>query len=218
MFYNFIKNTYEPIKNYNTIKYYDTKFKGVFTYIKTKNISYLIFSRTFIESKIDNFNDMINLKNILGITDTEFKNNLFIKTSKNNLFIRTSEENYIFPIICMSCNIEFILQILNYCFDEKPYLLLNNQIVCKVMTYVSVSNKIENLSLIFNYLIYEKNFKFTKQQYSDIIKNIIWYGEKKHHEYDKIIYELINLGGTISGYSIYTDYIDRLKIINNDLK
>ncbi len=82
------------------------------------------------------------------------------------------------------------------------------------MTYASLSNKMENVFLIYNYLAFGKNFQFTKDQYSKIVSRIIHLGDKKHYNYKDVIIEFINLGGEISGYSLYTDYIERLKIKN----
>jgi len=212
MFYNSIKNLsynyYTSINDYKIIKYYNEIFINIFTNIKLKKNLYETFVNVFTKSKIDNFDDMINLKNILGFTDLEFKKNLFFGFSK---------EKYIFPNVCMFGDINFIFQIINYSFGNELNMILNNEYVSIIMVCISLSNKIEYVLLIYNYLVYEKKFKFTKELYSKIIQKIIIFGDKKHYEYKNIIFEFINLGGIIQGYSIYTNYMEKIAIKNCNL-
>jgi hypothetical protein len=213
MFYNSLKkilyikssDLYYSIYGYEIIKYYKFVFENLFDKLEKKRAN-KIFINIFIGSKIDNFNDMIYLKNILNITDIEFKKNCIFETSHNYIVGES-----VFRNICKESNMTFIFKVLNFCDDD---FLLKNENIITLMTYISLSNKIENVFLVYNYLVFGKNYKFTKEQYSEIIYNIIKFGDKKVNEYKNIIIEFINLGGIISGYSIYTDYIERLKIKN----
>ena len=189
--------------DYKILKYYNIKFKNVFANLD-KKILCPLFINVFNGSKIDNYNDMIDLKNILGITDLEFKKKIIFGSLFNYNANRCIIRN-----ICMLGNINFIFQVLNFCDDN---ILLKNSNICTLIVSTSLSKKIENVLSIYNYLVFEKKFKFTKELYSEIITNIIYGADKKHFNYKDIIIEFINLGGRVSGYSVYTDYIDRLKI------
>lgn len=212
MFYKKILSIYsknfETIQDIETLKYYNLKFNNVFTKIKRNNIIFNIKNIIIhdVANKNNNFNNLIEIKNIFGIDITEFINELFCY-NKNRMLIET---------ICHHYDIDSILQILNLC-DNKTMLI--KEFVIDILVYISTRNDdIKNISdvfLIYNYFEYQKNFKFTEQIYSTIIKHIIQRCGIKHYKYSEIIYEFINLGGRVSGYSIYTDYINRIKIKPN---
>ncbi len=214
MFYNCIKKIFSGLKSgayffegtngYEVLKYYNSEFPDLLSTLEKKK-SYDIFQDIFIGSKIDNFNDMMNLKNILKISDLEFKKNLLFPSSTFYF------DKYIIPNVCKGGNITFIFQVLNLCDDN---ILLKKENVITLMTWISLSNKTENVFLAYNYLVFGKNYKFTNQDYSEIIQKIIKFGDQKHFNYKDIIIEFINLGGIVKGYSVYTDYIDSLKIKN----
>lgn len=196
-----INNFYYSFSNYDTIKYYHTKFENIFKIIKSSSKNF-VFKNIFMKGMITSYDEMIKLKNILGITDSDFKQKILL-----NDYQYTSIISY----ACKYFDIDFVINILNLCDDN---ILLKEKHVAKIIASVALSNKIENVFLIYNYFAYHKNFVFTNDTYTKIITDIIYSDEKKHYEYYKIIVEFINLGGRIKGYSIYTDYIEKLKIKN----
>jgi len=204
MFHNFIKNnnvsSYSWINDWEVLKYYNEKFKNIFTN-KNRKLLCDTFITILVKNKIDNYNNFLNLKNMLTITNSELSKLLF----------GFDKIRYIIPNVCLLGDINYIFQILNLCDDN---LLLKKENVVILMVYTSLSNKTENVFLVYNYLIFGKNYKFTPEIYSEIITTIIRLGDKKHFEYKNIIMEFINLGGIVKGYSMYTDYIERLNIKN----
>lgn len=191
-------------------KYYNEKFKNsIQKYTLDRNYN-MIFLDIFNKSKLNNFEDLIELKNILNITDTYFNNQILcLKLSiDKSILLDVSDKSIMFNI-CKTGDINLILKILNF-LDED--IIQKKENILRFMVCVSLTNKIENVFLIYNILLYEKNCIFTEDLYSKIIFEIIQQREKKFHEYDKIIFELINLGGKIKGCSLYTDYIEKLKI------
>jgi hypothetical protein len=206
MFYVFLKNMENngcSINNYQVIKYYNEKFKDIFIGVNSKHIR---FVNIFNKSKINNYNDTIELKKILNISDSVFKKNILYYADGQNYYMHFSTLHN----ICLLGDIDFVLQILNFCGDD---MIKQRNFIVTVLTFVSLSDKIENVFLIYNYLLCEKNVKFTKDMYSDIISGIIRYSDGKFYKHKKIIFEFINLGGVVSGYSMYTDYINKIKIL-----
>ena len=77
---------------------------------------------------------------------------------------------------------------------------------------MSISNTIENVFIMYNYLV-NKKIKFTCEIYTNILSELL--RDKGYDiKYEKIIFEFINLGGNVpKGYPKYTDYKNKLKII-----
>lgn len=212
VFYNVIKDinkTFTNIPTFDVFKYYNTKFKNIINSDIKHNY---VFERIYFISKINNYNDLIELKNILNI-----ENKIFNEIITNYDYWSDVNVKFwsrcILKKICMTGDLDYIVKILNLLdidFIQKKVSIIN------IMTFVSLSNKIESVNNIYNFLRYEKNCVFTNEIYSKIIEKIILTGPKKYYEYDKIIYEFINLGGVIviQGYSRYTDYIKKIKIKN----
>lgn len=205
MFHEYFVNTnnINILPDYKILKYYSEKFKKIYTNIKNYK-SYSMYFEIFSKSKIDNFDDMIDLKNILAITDVEFKNNIIFGTTYGNNII---------SYICKFYDINFIVKTINYYLIPESITILTKENVRVIMTFTSLSNDIEKVFLVYNYLVYEKNFVFTKELYSEIIKKLISSGGK-HCKYKDIIFEFINLGGNVSGLSTYVDYMEKIKIYN----
>lgn len=83
------------------------------------------------------------------------------------------------------------------------------------MAFSSLSKNYELVSLLYNFYTFEKNILFDVATCSCIAEKIIHLSDKKYHEYDKILYKWFNLGGVVKGYSVYTDYIESIKIRKN---
>ena len=214
MFYNLliknINNQSHSVPNFDVFKYYYRKFTNALNMaIKYSNKQYLkhFFMNIFYKSKINNFEDLIELKNILNITHVEFKKYILIENDNYSL-IDISNKSLILNI-CKTQSINFIIKILNLLDNE---IIQQKDNIIHIMVSMSLTNKIKSVYLIYNWLVYDKKCIFTKEIYSLIIKRIIIVGEKNFHEYNEIIFELINLGGEIKGFSIYTDYIEKIKI------
>lgn len=75
-----------------------------------------------------------------------------------------------------------------------------------------LSKNYELVLLLYNFYTFKKNIIFDADTCSRIAEKIIYFSDKKYHKYDKILYEWFNLGGVVKGYSIYTDYIESIKI------
>lgn len=212
MFYKKITSVYDAKYGYKYItdieilKYYNSKFNGVFAKIKKNNVKNII-QYIIGGNKNGNFDYLIEIQNIFGMNILEFTSALFYCANSVNSI----------ATICRNYDMDSILKVLNLC-DDKILLIKEN--IVNIMASLSIRNddiskNIANVFLIHNYFEYQKNFKFTEQIYSSIIEKIIQRGGKKHYEYSEIIFEFINLGGKISRCSMYTDYIDRIKIKPN---
>ncbi len=183
------------IKNYETLKYYDSMF-DIKTYLKrccfsTKQYwnSYSgikSFEQICDNSKINNLNDLINLKNLLMIDDSDFEYNLF-----NSL-----------KYICKNVNTTEFIKIIN------SFKNINNHVV-KIMFSTILSNTLDVFT-IYKYLIDEKKCIINENVLNIIIISIKKYN--KNNEYDKTIYEFMNLGIKTS-IKPYSYYANKIKII-----
>lgn len=213
MFYNMLVKeiNYCAEMDYDVLQYYNKKFKN---YIKKYTIdkydTTTIINKIYekIKMKIKKLDELFEIADILNISKSDLKKIILIST--NYIY---SYKSIIYNV-CMYGDIDLIVEVLNFLDND---IVQKKENIIKIMTSISMSNKKENVFLVYNILLYEKKCIFTKQIYSEIIQNIIYQGDKKFYEYDKIIFELINLGGEIKGYSMYTEYIEKLKIkqLNN---
>lgn len=192
------------ISNYKVIKYLNKIFPNIFQNISLEKKSNL-YLKTFNESKINNWNDIIELKNILNISSDYFCKKMLIN---DGYYPNTSK--YLFPSICKSGNVELIFKIIDNFWSKE---LEKIACVINIMVSSSLSKNYELVLLLYNFFTFKKNVKFDKIICSSIIEKIIYISDKKYHDYDKIIYEWFNLGGVVKGYSIYTDYIKSIKIL-----
>lgn len=202
---NLQRNWGSDALNFKVLKYYNSIFLNIFKIKKenenVKSLFVKIFKINFEKGEINNFEDLNELKNIFGISDKQFK--IYI--------VHILYDKSILDYVCASGDIDFIIELINKLDDD---ILKEN--ITNVMVHTALLNKIENVFLMYNLLVYEKKCVFTKEMYSEIIIRLVFMRKSKYdvYKYNKIIYEFINLGGKIRGYSTYTDYIDRLKIKN----
>lgn len=193
------------LSNYELIKYFNSIFPNIFQ-SNLKEIKmglYEMYVMIFNKSKINNWNDMIELKNILNISDIDFCNEVLISK-----YFGYYKYKNLMNDICKSGNVELVFKTLNNFWFDK---FKNIDIIIPIMVYSSLSKNYELVLLLYNFFTFEKNIKFDTNICSRIVNKIIDYSDKKYHEYDKIIYEWFNLGGVVKGYPIYTDYIESIK-------
>lgn len=214
-FYKIIKNELPSysckahISNYKLINYYNSRFPNVFqnNSPSKKSYSYDMYARTYKESKIDNWNDMIELKNILNISNDDFSQKMLI--GKDFYYYNQSNTRYLLLLICKSGNVELVFKTMNTFWSDELKKMEN---IINIMAFSSLSKNYELVSLLYNFYTFEKNIIFDVGICSRIAEKIISISDKKYHEYDKILYELFNLGAVVKGYSVYTDYIESIKI------
>ena len=88
--------------------------------------------------------------------------------------------------------------------------------VKKIFKQALLSKNIDFVIIIYDYLKYNVKIDFTKELLSRILENIIKIVGSNRDDYDNIIYEFLNLGAVIRGYSVYTDYINSIKFLPNE--
>lgn len=207
---------YSIIKtNYKLIKYLNKIFPNIFQNIFQNNFlgkeikQNNLYLMTFNKSKINNWDDIIELKNIINISNNYFSKKMLIG---EDIYY---ESKYLLPLICKSGNVELVFKTINN-FWSKELEKMDN--IINIMAFSSLSKNYELVSLLYNFYTFEKNILFDADTCSCIAEKIIHMSNKKYHEYDKILYEWFNLGGVVKGYSVYTDYIESIKIKKNQLK
>ena len=217
IFYKIFKDEFFSLnlEKYELIEYYNNQFPNIFKNNIISNINIDkkiikdIYINIFCESKINNYDDIIKLKNIINLSDTDFYD---IIIGTNDLYFYGNDyqlRKYILPIILQTGNTELVFKIINnFWFNE----LTKTNYIVNIMVYSSLSNNYELVFLLYNFFSFEKNVKFDKNICSSILNKLILKIDKKNYEYNKIIYEWINLGGVIYGYSIYKNYIESIKI------
>lgn len=214
-FYKIIKNEMSlpsyrfMISNYKLIKYFNDIFPNIFQHnIQIKDYLHHLYVITFKESKIDNINDMIELKNILNISNNDFIQKMLIGKDIYNYDV--SNNKYLLLLICESGNVELVFKTINTFWSDELKKKAN---IINIMAFSSLSKNYELVLLLYNFFTFEKNFSFDVFTCSRIAGKIIMLSDNKYHEHDKILYEWFNLGGIVKGSSIYTDYIKTIKII-----
>ncbi len=191
------------IKNYETLMYYDSKF-DIKTYLKqhffnticftSAKVHYNTFGITMrqicIDSKINNLNDLINIKNILINNDETYEYNLMMSLK----------------YICKNTNTNEFIKIIN---SLKTIFLSKKNTIITIMSSAILSNT-HDVFLIYKHLIDEKKCIIDENIFDGIIYTINQ--SNKKGDYDKTIYEFINLGIKTS-IKPYYHYANRLKII-----
>ena len=201
-----IPTFYRTISNYKVIKYLNDKFPNIFqnNLQKNKESIYDMYVNIFKESKINNWNDMIELKNILNVSNFDFSKKILIGN------IHHYGVRNLLLTICKSGDVELVFKTINNLWSDE---FKNTSNIINIMSFSSLSKNYELVFMLYNFFTYEKNITFNASICSHIVEKIIYNSDKKYREYDKIIYEWLNLGGVVKGYSIYTDYIESIKII-----
>lgn len=199
--------------SFDVVKYYDKKFPNKLKNIVADKINIL---KKLVElENFDNINEVLEISNILVISDKDFDSKILFPpkffSDYTNLF-DTDVKNHLVPKVVLSNNLSFILEILNYC-DINELKKPSN--VIGIMVSIGISNNYENFYTVFNFMVNAVEIDFTSQMLSDIGQKILK-NKNKNQNYDKIIYEIINLGGIIKGYSHYTDYYQRLRFIDKN--
>jgi len=210
IFYNTINSDSMGVTNYDLIKYFNKMFPNIFHNIHSFDNKNYLYVKTFRQSKINNWNDLIELKNILNISDNVISKKILIGEVDSWMYHENSE--YLLVEICKLGNVELVFKTINY-FWSPELLKIDN--IINIMTISSLSKNYELVFLLYNFYTYEKNIKFDENTCSHIVNKIIKLSDKKYHEYDKILYEWFNLGGIVKGYGVYTDYIESIKIKKN---
>lgn len=203
-----LSHNFKTLK-YELIKYYDELFPNVFHNCNKNNIIVYMFMNTFCASKIDNYDDIIKLKNILNISDHIFSREILI--GQKELYTC----KHIFFEVCEKGNTELVFKLLN---NHWNFLFETEKNIIEIMTQSALSKNYELVFLLYNFYTEQKNIEFTDKMCSQILRRIIGRIDKKSCDYDKIIYEFLNMGANISGYSkcsLYTDYVNSIKSIKH---
>ena len=206
-----IKNRYQVPKYFNVIKYYIDKFNlhSLISnlHIDTKTHLYKIIYDT---CNFNSFDNLIELQKFLQINNNNFINFILFRNSDAN----AKYNPVIILNICKSGDIDYFIKVMNY-FKPKDGLFTDHTVI-SIIAHVMLTKNVDVIIVIINYLKYNKNVIFTKELYSSILEYFVSYVGSNHHEYTDIIFELINLGGTIKGFTQYTDYIKSIKYLNNN--
>lgn len=156
----------------------------------------------------NNYEHIMKFKKILKISENDFVNRILFNIDKKyNGYLPTIYN------VCESGNIDYFLSIINN-FNISNDLLSEN-IIINMIVYAGISGNIDLVYIVYNYLSQKKPLLFTQELYSKIILFLIK-RSSNHYKVHRTIYEMINLGGIIKGYSVYTDYIDSIKIIKSN--
>lgn len=110
-------------------------------------------------------------------------------------------------------NIDYFIQIINH--PKLVQSLKNKKLISEykaidIIFNTCKSNNIDLLIIVINFLSYY--LVVTNKIYSHSLRQLFHHVGKERYKYSNVIYALINLGGSISGYSEYTDYIKSIKI------
>lgn len=195
------------LSNYILIKYFNSIFPNIFQNPENNNYLFDLYVRTFNESKINNWYDIIELKNILNISNIYFSGKMLVGKDIN--YTNHHSTKYLLLLICKSGNVELVFKTINNFWSKE---LKKKDNVVNIMVFSSLSNNYELVLLLYNFYTFKKNIIFDADTCSRIAEKIIYFSDKKYHKYDKILYEWFNLGGVVKGYSICTDYIESIKI------
>lgn len=209
------KNLFEHMMK----RFYIPKYLDVFEYyIKKLNLTISVKNYSF-DSLVDLCNDMyesystdsydklIKLKNLFQMNECDFLSNVIFK--KKSPYCSDA----IIYKICKSGNIDYLTKVINNFNFEKKYFTDN--IVANMFYNASLSKNINFIIILYNYLKINMRVNFNAHLLDMICYKIIHGTGSNHNQYDDIIYEFINLGAKIKGYSEYTEYIKSIKFLTN---
>lgn len=186
-------------KYYDVLEYYIKKFNLIesiqkYTNAKKINIFFAISYKYTIDSydKLMEFKNLIQIDNITFVSKILFDKNIIVK-------------------ICDLGDIDYLIKVINNFNIDKTYF--NDNLITTMFTKGILSGNIDFSMILYNYLKYNIGFNFNKQLLSSILYSIVRTTGKNHNQYDDIIYQFIDLGGVIKGYSVYTDYIESIKFL-----
>ena len=204
----YISNGLYPY-SFDVLKYYVGVFDiekefSLLDLSKKKEIFTCLYSKQ--TNVFDNYDKTIELKNILGITNEQFSNQILFGGKKVNYYY----DKPLFFDICKSGNIEYFLSMINnYDIDKKFF---TDNFIVDMIVNATMSKNIDLVFIVYDCLIKKQPGLFNNKLYDRILYNIIKRTSPNYHDFDNVIYEFINLGGIIKGYGVYTDYIECIKI------
>ena len=200
---------------YEDVFYYYIELFNIDISIKNKLIKQHtdLYMKMFISYSIDSFEKIIQLKKLLEINDENFINNILFKD--NNSFSYSNKSVILY--ICKFGDIELFIKIINNFNIEKKYYTKNNYyMVNEMLLEATLSKNCDFVLILYNYFKFNIKIDFTIKLLSNILINIILRIGSNRDEYDTIIYEFLNLGAIISGYGVYTEYIESIKLLKNN--
>ena len=215
-----ITNYYQPhlstyLPTYLDVFYYYIEIFNLKNTLKcyTMNTKKNLYLKIFNTYSVDSLEKIVKFKNLFEIDDAYFVSNVLCNSG--TYFIDNIKEGPILFNICKSGNIELFIKIINnFNIKKNNYTINNNYMILYIFINATLSKNINFIIIIYNYLKFNIKIDFTIELLSHILHSIVINTTPKHHEYDDIIYEFLNLGAIIKGYGEYTDYIKSIKFLN----
>lgn len=213
-FVNMIERSMVP-KYFNVFEYYIEKLNldaiikncPIQNKINLYNIMYDMYS-------INSYDKLIKFQNLFEINQHDFLSKIIFSINKS------FNNDMLMYKICRCGDIDYFIKvIINFNF-EKTYF--TNNVVVNMFINAAISKNIDFIIVLYNYLKTNMQINFDINLLSEIVLRIVLRISKEasssHNEYDVIIYEFLNLGAIIKGYSKYTDYIESIKFLRNEEK
>ena len=200
---------------YEDVFYYYIELFNIDISIKNKLIKQYtdLYIKIFTSYSIYSFEKIIKLNKLLEINDENFINNILFRD--NHSFSYSNK--YVILYICKLGDIELFFQIINKFNIEKKYYTKNDYYMVKqILLEATLSKNNDFVLILYNYFKFNIKIDFTIKLLSNILVNIILHIGSNRDEYDTIIYEFLNLGAIITGYGVYTEYIESIKLLNNN--
>lgn len=195
-------------KYYNVLDYYIKKFDLIESIKKyTDVVKIEIFLEFYDKYKIDSYDKLIEFKNLLQIDNITFASKILFKGNNYQWYQPVN----IISKICNSGDIDYLINVVNNFNIHKTSFSEN--IISTMFTNGILSGNVNFPMILYNYLKYNIGINFNKQLLSKILFSFISTVGTNHKQYEDIIYQFIDLGGVIKGYSVYTDYIESINFL-----
>ena len=198
---NIIANNYNYTNNYNVF-FYVIEYLNLSSLLKnqTVTIKRKLFINFNTQNPIVNFDELQLLIKKLGITKTEFENNIIVNyLPHENLYIFT---------ICKTGDIELFIKIINNYYIN--YKILTTIFIIEMFTEATKSNNADFIIILLNYLI-NSGVIITTIHYTEILNNI--FRLPNYTIYNNIIKGFIELGGKVISNPIYKEYAESIEKI-----
>ena len=198
-----IKSYYSTLpEHYEVFKYYANKFdlkKGISK--RTLKDKERLLAKLQQNYPIDNFDKFVEIIN-------------FFEFSKNDLSLVLLGEQYDccgLNKICQYGDIDYFIKVANH---FKINNITQDRNITNILVGAAKSNNVGLMIIVINYISQYK--QISNDVYSQVLRSYLHCStEEDYAKCKDIIYGLMNMGGRVSGYSEYTEYISCIKINKN---
>lgn len=198
-----IKSYYSTLpEHYEVFKYYADKFdlkKGISK--RTLKDKERLLAKLQKKYPIDNFDKFVEIIN-------------FFEFSKNDLSLVLLGEQYDcygLNKICQYGDIDYFIKVANH---FKINNITQDRNITNILLGAAKSNNVGLMIIVINYISQYK--QISNDVYSQVLRSYLHCStEEDYAKCKDIIYGLMNMGGKVSGYSEYTEYISCIKINKN---